>query len=85
MSRFSSSRRKISMASQAPQMERDPAPKQSVAVIRFRADHENEGFGVLIESGAQFHSGEDDTFTVRPEHLALLAQKHIPFEYVNRG
>jgi hypothetical protein len=79
------SKRKVSMASHAPKLQPVPDPDRSVAVIRFRAGHEDDGFGVLIDSGAQFHSGDDDTFTVRPEQLALLAQKGIPFEYVSRG
>jgi hypothetical protein len=37
----------------------------TVAVIRFKPDREDDGFGVLIHSGAQFHSSDDDTFTVK--------------------
>ena len=72
------------MAANAPSLGASPALELVVA-IRFRPGYEDEGFGVLIESGGQFFSGDDSVFSVRREQIALLTVRGILFDYVKVG
>ena len=76
--------RNETLAAHASFPQRVAAPESSVA-IRFHAGHEDEGFGVLVESGEQFYSGDEDVFTVRASQIALLRDKRVPFSYVSEG